>query len=102
MNDKYKCANVNFDNMLVKPQEGRFVVYATSATDKSVRLSPGKSFYSACILENSTLSVTESVFMSLLEQTNNNSLENELLKLDCPENKSDLIRVLNKHRKAVV
>ena len=24
MNDKYRCTDVNFDNMLVKPQEGRF------------------------------------------------------------------------------
>ena len=64
MNDKYKCTDVNLDNMLLKPQEGRFFVYATSATDKSVRLSPGESFCSACILENSTLNVAESVFTS--------------------------------------
>ena len=87
--------------MLVTPQEGRFVVYATSVTDKSIRLIPGESFCSACILENSTLSVTENVFTSLLEQTSNNSLENELGNADCPENKSDLIKMLNKHRKAV-
>ena len=55
--------------MLVTPQESRFVVYATSATDKSIRLIPGESFCSACILENNTLSVTENVFTSLLEQT---------------------------------
>ena len=101
MNDKYRCTNVNFDNMLVKPQEGRFFVYVTSATDKSVRLSPGESFCSMCILENSTLSVNESAFTSLLEQTNDNSLEKELGTVDFPENQTDLIRVLNKHRKAV-
>ena len=43
MNGKYRCTNVNFDNMLVKPQEGRFFVYVTSATNKSVKLSPGES-----------------------------------------------------------
>ena len=101
MNDRYKCTDVNLDNMLVKPQEGRFVVYATSAIDKAVRITPRESFCSACILENSTLSVTESVFTSLLEQTSNNSFENELGKVDCPENKSELIKMLNKHRKPV-
>ena len=83
MNDKYRCTDVNFDNMLVKPQEGRFFVYVTSATDKSARLSPGESFCSVCISENSTLSVNESV----LEQTNNNSLEKELGTVGFPENK---------------
>ena len=53
-------------------------MYVTSATDKSVRLSPGELFCSACILENSTLSVNESLFTSLSEQANNNSLEKEL------------------------
>ena len=101
MNDRYRCTDVNFDNMLVKPQEGHFFVYVTSATDKSVRLSPGESFCSACILEISTLSVNESVFMSLSEQTNNNSLEKELGTVDFPENNPDLMRVLNKYRKAV-
>ena len=99
MNDKYRCTDVNFDNMLVKPQEGRFFVHVTSATDKSVRLSPGESFCSACVLEKSTLSVNESVFTSLSEQTNNNSLEKELGTVDFPENKPDLIRVLNNTEK---
>ena len=54
-----------------------------------------------CILENSTLSVNESVFTSLSEQTSNNSLEKELGTVDFPENNHDLIRVLNKHRNAV-
>ena len=76
-------------------------MYVTSATDKSVRLSPGESFCSSPILENSTLSVNESVFTSLSEQTNNNSLEKELGTVDFPENNHDLITVLNKHRKAV-
>ena len=80
MNDKYRCTDVNFDNMLVNPQEGRFFAYVTSATDKSARLSPGESFCSACISENS---VNESV----LEQTNNNSLEKELGTVGFPENK---------------
>ena len=100
MNDKYRCTDVNFDNMLVKPQ-GHFFVYVTSATDKSVKLSPGESFCSECILENSTFSVNESVFMSLSEQTNNSSLKKELGTVDFPENNHDLIRVLNKHRKPV-
>ena len=39
--------------------------------------------------------------MSLSEQANNNSLEKELGTVDFPEKKHDLIRVLNKHRKAV-
>ena len=101
MNDKYRCTDVNFANMLVKPQEGRFFVYVTSATDISVRLSPGESFCSVCILENSTLSVNKSVFTSLSEHSYNNSLEKELGTVGLPENNHDIIRVLNEHRKAV-
>ena len=100
-NDKYRYNDMSFDNMLVTPEEGRFVVYVTSATDKVITLLPGGSFCSACVLENSTLSVNENVFTSLLGQASSKSLEDELSSLDFPENKTDLIRILNRNRNAV-
>ena len=100
-NDKHRCNDVNFDNTLVTPEEGRFVVYATSATDKAITLKAGESFCSACVLENSTLSVNENVFTSLLGQASSKSLEDELSSLDFPEHKIDLIRILNRNRNAV-
>ena len=71
------------------------------ATDKAITLIPGESFCLACVLENSTLSVNENVFTSLLDQASSKSLEDELSSLDFPENKTDLIRILNKYRNTV-
>ena len=66
LNDKYRNPDIKADNCLVSSHEGRMVVYATTASNQSVTLFPGESFCSACIADNS-VTVNETVFMSLLE-----------------------------------